>query len=297
MAIQMSEGFSLLSNMPLDGRITFPSINAMKNTPDYQLYDGILSCIKGDVDKKTYQWWAINSVDDKLGKWREFKSDAAPDIEEHNTDTNSHADIRQAVVDAIADAKQYTNTVVGGVQAFGIKIVNELPTSDIQERTIYFVSKTDPEQGDIYLEYMYIENAWELIGSTSINMSNFYTKEDVDNLLINKVDAYPNKGLSSNDFTNTDKQHLDDAHANMHSHSNRNVIDYLGEKDGNLTFHGNLILAGAEEEITDAEIEQAIQEDKLVGGYASIVSNMSDYTPEEIDALVAETVTTNEEVE
>lgn len=47
-------------------------------------------------------------------------------------------------------------------------IVNELPTTDIQTDTIYLVPSDDPTTQDLYLEYMYINNAWELLGQKQI---------------------------------------------------------------------------------------------------------------------------------
>lgn len=53
-----------------------------------------------------------------------------------------------------------------------IEIVDELPekgSSDI----IYFVPVEDPEQGNYYNEYMWIDDAWELIGTTQIDLSGY----------------------------------------------------------------------------------------------------------------------------
>ena len=47
-------------------------------------------------------------------------------------------------------------------------IVNELPTEDIQTDTIYLVPSDDPTTQDLYLEYMYINNQWELLGQKQI---------------------------------------------------------------------------------------------------------------------------------
>ena len=47
-------------------------------------------------------------------------------------------------------------------------IVNELPTEDIQTDAIYLVPSDDPTAQDLYLEYMYINNQWELLGQKQI---------------------------------------------------------------------------------------------------------------------------------
>jgi len=84
-------------------------------------------------------------------------------------------------------------------------------------------SIVDPKAGDVYLvgsagstdvqEYVYVDNAtsgrksgtWEHIGDPSIDISNYYTKSEVDGNLTNKVDKVEGKGLSTNDYTSEDK--------------------------------------------------------------------------------------------
>lgn len=49
-------------------------------------------------------------------------------------------------------------------------IVNELPTEDIQTDAIYLVPRQDPTQTDMYDEYMYVNNKWELLGEKQITV-------------------------------------------------------------------------------------------------------------------------------
>ena len=70
-----------------------------------------------------------------------------------------------------------------------VAIVQQLPTEDISTSTIYFVPRQTPDTNDVYDEYMYISNAWEHIGSTAIDLSNYYTKTQVDTLLAAKANA------------------------------------------------------------------------------------------------------------
>ena len=62
-------------------------------------------------------------------------------------------------------------------------IVNELPTEDIQTDTIYLVPSDDPTAQDIYLEYMYINNQWELLGQKQIvvDLTDYVKKTDYAN--------------------------------------------------------------------------------------------------------------------
>lgn len=73
---------------------------------------------------------------------------------------------------------------VGPAGAIKMLIVNELPQV-AEEGTLYFVPKQDTETGDIYDEYMWVNNAWELIGEKqiTIDLSDYYTKEQTNALI------------------------------------------------------------------------------------------------------------------
>lgn len=63
-----------------------------------------------------------------------------------------------------------TEYVEGEIANFDfIKIVPELPEKGLINRT-YFVPKTDPESNDLYEEYMWINNKWEMMGTKQIKI-------------------------------------------------------------------------------------------------------------------------------
>ena len=63
------------------------------------------------------------------------------------------------------------DTLIQGITSFEVEIVQALPTEDIDPHKIYFLEKSTPSSDNIYEEYMYIENAWELIGTTEVSVS------------------------------------------------------------------------------------------------------------------------------
>lgn len=80
----------------------------------------------------------------------------------------------------------WKDIVVGTIQYQGIKgfkIVDELPTENIDPQIIYLVKETVGEEYDYYNEYIYVDGEWELLGSTRIDLSNYYTKEQVDKII------------------------------------------------------------------------------------------------------------------
>lgn len=70
---------------------------------------------------------------------------------------------------------------------FDVEIVTELPTTG-DAHTIYFIESSSSQTGNIYDEWMYINNNWEQVGSTAVDLSNYYTKSQTDTLLANKPD-------------------------------------------------------------------------------------------------------------
>ena len=98
------------------------------------------------------------------------------------------------------------NDLISQLASLSIDIVETLPTSDISTTTIYLINVPDTTN---YVQWMYINNAWANIGSTSVDLTNYYTKTQVNTLLNDKVDKVSGKGLSTNDFTNAYKSILD----------------------------------------------------------------------------------------
>ena len=76
-------------------------------------------------------------------------------------------------------------TAVSG--ALKREIVQSLPTQDISTTTIYMIRNTTTSGDNIYDEYMYINNLWELIGTSATDFSNYYTKTEIDTLLSYKA--------------------------------------------------------------------------------------------------------------
>lgn len=70
-------------------------------------------------------------------------------------------------------------------------VVQTLPTTDISTNTIYLVPKQEVGTDNIYDEYINTDGTsqgWELIGTTEIDLSNYYTKTETDDLLDDKAD-------------------------------------------------------------------------------------------------------------
>ena len=98
------------------------------------------------------------------------------------------------------------NGLISQLASLSVEIVETLPTEDISITTIYLINVSGTNN---YNQWMYIKGAWANIGNTSVDLSNYYTKVQVDTLLDAKVDKVLGKGLSTNDFSNAYKDILD----------------------------------------------------------------------------------------
>lgn len=138
----------------------------------------------------------------------------------------------------------YTQTEVNNLISAAVngrfEKVTTLPASG-EPNVIYLVPKTTALTNNVYDEYIWQDNAWELLGSTEIDLSNYvtttdlstaladyvtsstfnttianyYTKTEVGNLLDGKVDKVSGKGLSTNDYDNTAKGIVDTVTSNL----------------------------------------------------------------------------------
>lgn len=80
--------------------------------------------------------------------------------------------------------KSYVEQVVAGIETGALKrsIVSVLPSpaSGIDENTIYMVANSGSGD-DVYDEYLYVNNRWEKIGSSAVDLTDYATKNYVDN--------------------------------------------------------------------------------------------------------------------
>lgn len=78
------------------------------------------------------------------------------------------------------EIQEIKSNILDQVNQFSVLVVEELPNDNIDEHTIYFVPKTKTEQNDVYDEFIYINNGWEHIGTTEVDLSSYYKKDEID---------------------------------------------------------------------------------------------------------------------
>ena len=86
----------------------------------------------------------------------------------------------------VADVTALQQAVAGALHR---EIVESLPTTDIDPNTIYMILSGTSATENVYNEFMYVNNAWELIGTSATDLTNYYTKSEVDGKLLLKASA------------------------------------------------------------------------------------------------------------
>ena len=71
------------------------------------------------------------------------------------------------------------------------KVVDNLPVSDIDVNKIYLLPNPAGADNNTYIEYMYINGRWEVVGEYKAEMSldNYYTKGEADEKFLTKTEA------------------------------------------------------------------------------------------------------------
>ena len=137
-------------------------------------------------------------------------------------------------------------SLIGGLQ---LDVVEQLPTSNIDSNKIYLVQSQSSQ--NTYDEYVYINEDWERIGNTEVDLSGYLHSTDVDstlssnsanpianstvyNALADKVDKVTGKGLSTNDYTNAEKTKLE----NLSNYDDTALTSALADKVDKVTGKG-----------------------------------------------------------
>lgn len=67
---------------------------------------------------------------------------------------------------------------IRSITTFKKEVVDSLPEVG-EDNTIYLIPNPDSEEGNSKLEYLWIDGAYELIGSTSVDLSGYWSKEEL----------------------------------------------------------------------------------------------------------------------
>lgn len=187
----------------------------------------------------------------------------------------------------------WQDIVVGTIRHEGIngfEIVDELPTENIDPHTIYLVKETVGEADDYYNEYIYVNGEWELLGSTRIDLSDYYTKEQVDKITEDLTSLFNGKISTINVKIDVINENVDGINENIDTiNANINILNENINKKfdkaggtvmGDMVVGGNLTVQG---KTTTVDSEKLRVTDKLIevgkDNTAPLTSPAGLYTP------------------
>ncbi len=84
--------------------------------------------------------------------------------------------------------KTEVNQLIGAIPKFKIEVVNQLPTADISTATVYLV-RTGAESQNLYTEYIYVNNAWEKLGTQTVDLTGYATQTWVNSQIADFLTA------------------------------------------------------------------------------------------------------------
>lgn len=99
--------------------------------------------------------------------------------------TNANAAGTKAVYDFVTKA-------IADVSGFHAEIVSELPAVG-QTNILYLLAKSSAASGDGYDEYLYINGAWERVGSTNIDLSGYVQASEMHAITNTEITAIVNQ--------------------------------------------------------------------------------------------------------
>lgn len=114
--------------------------------------------------------------------------------------------------DAHLTTKLYVDNAVSTIPKFSVEVVSSLPTENISTTTVYLVPSGSEEQ-NLYIEYIYVNDTWEKLGEQRIDLSNYPTRTELQEILNTALQDYLTKELF-NGFLTDINQDISDIKTN-----------------------------------------------------------------------------------
>ncbi len=185
------------------------------NTDDISSLDNRVSAntnaLNDKVDKQTGKGLSTNDFNDTYKSKIDTHGVQIADLDTNKAEKNSVYSRSQLYI------KTEIDTLLDAITGIEVVIVDTLPEQG-ENGYIYLTPKDDGSGDDVHLEYIWAGDKFELIGSTSVDLSDYFTKSQVTSKLADKADKteldgyvqkVSGKVLSSNDYLDDDKVVVD----------------------------------------------------------------------------------------
>lgn len=131
------------------------------------------------------------------------ETELSPNLSDYNNDAEY---ITNTVTDLINYyTKNDVDNLINAIHTLDIQIVTELPTENISHTTIY-LKGTETSGTNDYEEWIYtVNNSWELIGSTAVDLTGYLKTEDADKKYIKKMSGSEMDAICALPFAEREK--------------------------------------------------------------------------------------------
>lgn len=169
----------------------------------YQCEDTGYGFIEGHFYQVNYQTleWEQLDVQDLSNYYTKSETQGYVSEATANFITNTVNNLTNYYLKSETYDRTEVNNLIGAIQTAHFEIVNVLPPIG-ESNVIYLILRSDPETSNIYDEYIYINNAYEKIGSTDVDLTGYATESWVNQQISNFLTQSQIQSLINTALTN-----------------------------------------------------------------------------------------------
>lgn len=185
------------------------------------------------------------------------------------------------VTTRVAEHKQEVLNLLSSVPKFAVAVVDELPAENISNTTIYLIRELETEN-NLYTEYIYINDAWECLGSQSVDA-------DLSNYA--KIDDVPNNKELLERFSETLGDFYGVSYNGVQLVNIYHLLEYATKKELNNAI-SNIGGSGSTERPTAEYVYNFLEDYRLMFTYGDVVvlTIMSEETTDDENAIVGKEI-------
>lgn len=131
------------------------------------------------------------------------------------------------------------NNLIGSITTINFKVVDTLPEIG-ESNLIYLVPSITKSIQNIKDEYIWVDNNWESIGSTQVDLTNYYNKSEVDSKFALKTD------LSSINFSDIQNKPTTLEDYGITDALSKSDLNNYTPESGNVKINGMFTVAGSD---------------------------------------------------
>lgn len=152
--------------------------NYYKKTETYNQTE-IDSKLDAKVDKVIGKCLSTNDLTDELkAQYDAAQPNVIEQIKVNNVEVTPQGKVVSLTVITSEQVDSKIATAIAGIKTFKFQIVESLPLTG-EANIIYLVANIPGDESNGYTEYAWIENDWEIIGSTQIDLSGYVQFTDL----------------------------------------------------------------------------------------------------------------------